>query len=74
MTAPRSYVATAPLDQLARALMDKGYQLAPRDDIHHEFARLEKTDNQIVVYRCGCIWCDSERAAALLFAMAGGKR
>lgn len=73
MVTPRSYVATAPLDVLARALMDQGYSLAPRDDTHHEYARLASSAGEITIYRCGCVWCEGDRAARLLCTMAGGK-
>lgn len=74
MTTPRSYAATAPLDQLTRALMDKGYSLDPREDVNHEYARLASPDSQIILFRCGCVLAADERAAALLFAMARGQR
>jgi hypothetical protein len=76
----RTYTAAAPLDVLARAIMDEGYHLLGRDDVDHEFARLGKPSKLdptvvIVIYRCGCIRAEGERwprAAEMLAQLATG--
>lgn len=60
MTPPRTYTASAPLDVLARALMDEGFRLCPRDDVAHEYARLGKPGRDrptqvITILRTGAI-------------------
>lgn len=80
MTTPQSFTAAAPLDQIARALMDRGYRLGIRDDVNHEFARLVKPhkhdpSQEIILYRCGCIHATgaaADKASAILVEMAKG--
>lgn len=76
----RTFTATAPLDVLTRALMDEGFRLCPRDDLHHEFARLGKPNRtdpaqMVIIYRCGCVRADGdawEKAAGILASLAEG--
>jgi hypothetical protein len=71
---PRSFRAVVPLDQLARGLMDQGFSLGPRDDIHHEFTRLNKGESEIVIYACGCVQAQDDQAAKTLFKVCGGAK
>lgn len=76
----RTFTAAAPLDQIARAIMDAGFTLCPRDDTHHEYARLGKPNKHdpsqvVIVYRCGCIRADGpswQPAARILATLAKG--
>jgi hypothetical protein len=71
---PRSYRAVVPLDQLARGLMDQGYSLAARTDVHHEYSRLIRGESEITVFNCGCIRAEDAIAAKVLAGVCRGAK